>query len=202
MTIRDSLYFSYAGIKSIDYGIVNVNLDSGMQEEVFAPSRGINEVTVKGRDQPYFQNTKKDPLKFSASFAFEDRFNTQKLREVTRWLTEHDYYQPLFFVNDLGVEPEKIYYALVVDEPTLIHNGLQQGYIRLTFRCDSPYAYSPLILTKKYDWTDQPYRNQIVSFKNHSNERTSADKDGKVILDPERPRWSSFLPGTRWMDLL
>lgn len=37
ITIRDSLFFSYAGIQSDFFGIVNVNMSSGMQEEVLQP---------------------------------------------------------------------------------------------------------------------------------------------------------------------
>ncbi|AZK47117.1 distal tail protein Dit [Paenibacillus lentus] len=202
ITVRDSLYFSYAGRVSAEFGILNVSLSGdGMSEEPLAASREIHEVSIKGRDQPYFQGIEKDPLRFNVSFAFQERFNTQKLREVARWLTEHEYYQPLFFTNDLGVEPEKIYYALVVDEPALVHNSLQQGYITLTFRCDSPYAYSPRILSKKYDWADQPFTNRINHFSNNTHERTGVDPAGHLVLTPSRTTWADIPSGTRWTDL-
>ncbi|MFF2834244.1 phage tail domain-containing protein [Cellulosimicrobium cellulans] len=200
ITIRDSLFFSFDGKKSADYGIFNVNLNSGMQEESLAATRELREQTVRGRDKPYFEDIAKQPLKFDVSFAFEDRFNTVKLREVTRWLTEHSYYRPLYFTNEIGKEPEKIYYAVVVDSPTLIHNSLQQGYVKLSFRCDSPYAYSPPIKSKDYDWIDSPYTRSINNFSPNQQERTVIDPSGKIILNPFRPRWMDDPPGTTWLD--
>lgn len=200
--IRDSMYFSYAGKKSSDFGIINVTIgDNMMLEEPLASSREILEESIKGSTRPYFQGMKKSPLRFSVSFAFEDRFNTAKIREVARWLTEHDYYQPLYFTNDLGKEPEKIYYALVIDEPTLIHNGLQHGYITISFRCDSPYAYSPPISSRVYEWKDAPYSLKIDDFSTHTLERTTIDNSGDLILQAYAPRWSDIPAGTRWKDL-
>ncbi|WP_431785774.1 phage tail domain-containing protein [Paenibacillus lactis] len=194
------MYFSYDGKKSADFGIFNVNLNSGMQEESLAATRDLREQTVRGRDKPYFEEITKQPLKFDVSFAFEDRFNTAKLREVTRWLTEHDYYRPLYFTNDLGKEPEKIYYAIVVDSPTLVHNSLQQGYVKLSFRCDSPYAYSPTIQTKIYDWVDSPYSRQVNDFNTNQHERTVLNTGGNIVLNPHRPRWIDDPPGMTWLD--
>jgi len=200
ITIRNSLFFSYDGKKSVDFGIINVNLSPGMLEETLAASRELREQTVRGRDKPYFEGIKKEPLRIDVSFAFEDRFNTARLREITRWLTEHSYYRPLYFTNDLGREPEKIYYAVVVDSPTLIHNGLQQGYVKLSFRCDSPYAYSPPIQSKVYDWVDSPFFRQVNDFSTNHHERTITDSRGSIILNPFRPRWIDDPLGTTWLD--
>lgn len=201
MSIRDSYYFSYAGIVSETFGIYNVNINDGMQEEPLAASREINTVSIKGRDRPYFQNIKKDPLKFSVSFAFEDRYDTQKIREVTRWLTEQDYYQELFFTNDLGRNPEKIYYALVVDDPTLIHNCLKQGYVKLTFECDSPYAYSPIMTSRLYEWDQETYSSQISDFSQGDKISLIADIDGGIILNPHRTKLSDFPYDIKLTDL-
>ena len=75
------MYFSYAGKKSVDFGIINVNISSGMQEEPLVASRSIEEVSIRGRDRPYFQDIKKEPLQFKVSFAFEDVWDTQKFEK-------------------------------------------------------------------------------------------------------------------------
>lgn len=149
MTIRSSLYFSYANIQSTNYGIINVNIDSGIQEEPLTSEILINEVKIRGRDKPYFQSLEKYPLQFSVSFAFEDTWDEDKIREVTRWLCNQNYYQPLFFSDNIT----RIYYALVVESPTLVHNCLQQGYINITFRCDSAYTYSSIYTSSLYDFS-------------------------------------------------
>lgn len=192
MSIRDSYYFSYAGIVSEAYGIYNVNISDGMQEEPLAASREINAISIKGRDQPYFQNIKKDPLKFNVSFAFEDTYDTQKLREITRWLTEQKYYQELYFTNDLGRNPEKIYYAIAVNDPILIHNSLKQGYVTMTFQCDSPYAYSPIMTSRLYKWDQVTYNDVIADFSQGDKISVITDTDGGLILNPHRTKLSDF----------
>ncbi|QWU14457.1 Phage tail protein [Paenibacillus sophorae] len=201
MTIRDSLYFSYAGKKSVDYGIYNVNINGGMQEEPFAASREIQEEKIKGRDRPYFQSVEKQPLQFSVSFAFEDAWDTQKLREVTRWLTEHDYYQELYFTNELGVNPEKVYYALAVDDSTIVHNCLRQGYVNLTFRCDGAYAYSPITTSPLYKWRESTYSNNITDFSSGEKKSVIEDVEGNLVLNPHRTKWSDFSPTMKWYEL-
>lgn len=159
-----------------------------MLEEAFVASREIQEESIKGKARPYFQGTRKSPMKFNVSFAFEESWNTQKIREVARWLTEHDYYQPLYFSNEIGRNPEKIYYALVVDEPTLIHNSLKQGYITLTFRCDSPYAYSPQLTSREYRWNQEPINVPIKDFSTGSSKTLIVDSDGHLSLNPNHSK--------------
>ncbi|MNC29823.1 Phage tail protein [compost metagenome] len=199
MTIRDSLFFSFAGKKSVDYGIYNVNLDSGMQEEPLSASREIVEETTTGRDRPYFQRIKRDTLKFTVNFAFMETWDADKINEVTRWLTSHDYYQELYFTNEDGIAPEKIYYALVVDDPVIIHNCLKQGYIRLTFRCDSPNAYSPTYSPSEFTWTENQNILTINVFDGtHSNTEIV---DSKLQLITQKLKWSDLDSHLTWADL-
>ncbi|RRJ66404.1 phage tail protein [Paenibacillus oralis] len=201
MAIRDSLYFSYAGIVSEKFGVINVNVNSGMQEEALAASREANLLAAKGRDRPYLQSVTKSPLKFNVSFAFEDYYDTQKLREVARWLTEHDYYQELYFTNEIGRSPERIFYAIVVDDPTLVHNCLSQGYVSLTFLCDSPYSYSPVMTSRLYQWEQSAYSNTSNDFRQGDKKSLVVDADGSLILNPQRIKWSDFPYSTKWADL-
>ena len=172
-----------------------------MQEEVFFPSREIVEEKIKGNDRPYFMHTETEPLKFSVSFAFEETWNTTKIREVARWLTQHNYYQPLYFTNDLGLGAERIFYAMVVDDSTLVHNCLKQGYINLTFRCDSPYAYSPLTTSRTYKWNYTPLENKQTSFIAGTHQSTTTNSEGNLIVNPSKPKWSDFPSGTKWFEI-
>ncbi|WP_051289526.1 hypothetical protein [Paenibacillus massiliensis] len=101
MIFRDSLYFSYAGIKSTEYGIDIVNMNNGTQEEAFAASRTINEVSVIGRDLLYFKNMHKYPLSLSLNFTFVDTWKELKINEVTRWFTEQSYFQETCSTNHI-----------------------------------------------------------------------------------------------------
>lgn len=149
MPIKDSEYFSYAGIASYDYGIRNVNVEeSGMAVESLTPGRSTVKETIRGRSRPYFYSIEYTPRLISVSFAFEEPWNNDRIREIVRWLCGQGYYQPLFFDQDVN----RIYYALVVDEPQLVHDYLSSGYINLTFECSDYYAYTSVYETS-YDFS-------------------------------------------------
>lgn len=135
--MRESLYFTYDGVRSIDMGLLNVSVSNGMFEEDFLPQRNLKEIQVKGRDTPYFQEVGYSPLEFKLSFAFENKYDSRRIREVARWLNQ-SYYKPLV----LSESPNRIFYCMPINESKLIHNGLQDGYLELDFRCDSPFSYS------------------------------------------------------------
>lgn len=197
MTIRESLYFSYDGKKSIDYGIINVNISTGMQEEPFAYSRSIMEDKIRGRSKPYFKGIKKEPLSFTVNFAFEDTWDEEKIKEIKRWLTEQDYYKPLYFSEDV----ERIYYALVVDDPVLIHNCLKQGYVTLTFRCNDAYAYSPVYTSREYYWDESPVVINKNNFSSGQLNGVILNENKKLILNPVKRKWSDFPPNMKLRDL-
>lgn len=142
MVIKSSTSFTYAGVPSEIMGVVNVSVDSGLQSEPFIAPRTIEEISVPGRDAPYFHRVSRVPLSFQLSFLFNGGWDTQKIRKVAAWLNQ-DRYQPLTFED----KPNATYYALVADDPIIVHNGLRQGYVTLTFRCNSPYGYSPVYLS-------------------------------------------------------
>jgi predicted phage tail component-like protein len=133
--IRESLYFTFAGRKSSDYGIMNVSIAAGLYEESFMANRTIKEIYIRGKDNPYHQEVAREPKSFQVTFAFEDTWDDDLINEVARWL-DVEYYQPLIFSE----EQEKVYYVMPVNDSTITHNGLKQGYLTLTFRCESPYS--------------------------------------------------------------
>lgn len=171
MTIRESIDFNYAGINSADMGISNANLGSGMSEEPFVSERTIREVKIRGNSKRYFQNIGHEPLEFPVSFVFDNLWDSDKIREVARWLCNQTYYQPLYFSANIN----RIYYALVVDSPNLVHNSLSQGYINLTFRCKDCYSYSPVYTSNIYDLSSNVPEGTIIEFSN----------EGDVNLKPE-----------------
>lgn len=144
--IRESEYFIFNNRKSTDFNIRNVSISSGLYEEPLFASRSIKEVKIRKRHKPYFIGIEKEPLSFQLSFYFDKGWDESSLQEVTKWLSV-DYYKPLIFNANL----ERVYYAIPTDSPSLIHNGLKEGYITINMRCDSPYSYSPEKATPWYD---------------------------------------------------
>jgi predicted phage tail component-like protein len=112
-------------------------------------SRSIKEFSIRGRENPYLQEITREPKSFQLNFAFQDTWNDDLINEVARWL-DVEFYQPLTFSES----EEKVYYVMPVNDSSLIHNGLKQGYISLTMRCDSPYSYSHVKVTPWYDFSN------------------------------------------------
>lgn len=197
MSIRDSEYFIYDGIRSNDRGIMNVNVNTGMLEENFAYKRDIQEVDIRGR-RPYFQEIKKAPLVFTVSFAFEEDWGDRNhIRDIARWLTGQEYYKPLIFSGD----PERIFYAVVIESPTLVHNGLKQGYVNLTFRCNDSYAYSPIYHSKVYDWDEVPVILNRSDFSSGGNiHNLSMNASNQLVLNAVKTKWSS-IANKKWNEL-
>lgn len=136
--------FTFNGISSEDMGVMMINPSSGLYEETFLPSRNIIDTSVFKGKKRYFKGVEIEPLSFSMAIWIKDWRDRNNIRAIARWLWT-DFYCPLWFNN----EPEKIYYAMVTGEPKLIHNGLREGFIELTFRCKDAYRYSP---KKTYDF--------------------------------------------------
>jgi len=163
LTIRDSLYFIYDNKTSEEMNLYNVNLDSGMLEESLQGNRTILETQVRGNPSTYFKEIQYEPLTISVNFCFKDTFDNDKLAQILYWLTP-SYYKPLQFSENLS----KIFYCLPIDNPTLMHTGLKQGYIQLNFRCKYPWALSP-IYEQIYDCTSNNETNIIFTNNGYMN---------------------------------
>lgn len=148
-TIKEKLYFNYDGMWSDSFGLINVSLDGGMFDETLIASRELSEIKIRGNSNPLFQGLESSPLEFEMTIAFEDGFDDNKLNDVIRWLFT-DYYKPLYFAG----QEDKIFYCIAVDESRIVHNGLNQGYFVLKMRCNSPFVYSPVMISEYYDLSD------------------------------------------------
>lgn len=168
MAIKSSEYFIFDGQRSDYLGISNVNVSSGLMEETFMANREIVEQSIRGRDKPYFQEVRNEPLQFNLTFFFDEPWNEDKRREIARWLNVN-YYKELIFSND----PTRILFAMPVGDIQLVHNGMQ-GYVELTMRCDSPNSYSS-VRENIYDYSSNPPEGTMLEFPNH----------GDVTLLPE-----------------
>lgn len=127
-------------------GIINANLDSGLQEEPFLPTREIHETYVRHSNTPHFHKIQNEPLAFNIVCAFNDGMNEDKLRAVRRWLGSANDFRELYFSN----APHRKYFVMYEGITTLSHTGLD-GYFEIVFRANSPYACSDLIETEIFD---------------------------------------------------
>lgn len=141
-TIKDKINFTFAGINSQQYGLLNIVTDGGMYEELFVATREINETKTRGNSRPLLHSIEESPIEFEMTIAFEDGYSDENIDAIIRWLFV-DYYRPLHFEG----KEDRVYMAMIIGSPRIIHNGLNQGYFTVTVRCDSSRLYSPVVLT-------------------------------------------------------
>lgn len=144
--IKSSVYLMFNGINSQDYGILNVSVDSGLYQESFSAPSSIIEQTIRGRENPYFIQTKLQPKTLSLTLSLPDNFDDETIKKISRWLSGVNYYAPLIFSET----PDKIYYCLLTGEPTVYHNG-NSGYLQIQMRTNSPYCFSPIYSSPLFD---------------------------------------------------
>lgn len=165
--IGESLHFHFAGRKSTDFGIINVNIaETSLFNESVMGVKSIREVSIPGRDEPYFIETEEEPKTLELRFGFPEPWNDQLISEVIKWLSVNTY-EPLFFEGNI----DRVYYAMPIDSINKIHNGLKEGYLTLQMRCNSSKSYSHEIKTKFYDTSLIGSRNLL------NNTDFSNDKD-------------------------
>lgn len=147
--MKQSIHFMYDGISSKDMGVFIAWKDDGLFEDNFLPNRKIVEKKIANREKPYFQRVEHEPLSFSLSFAIENWEHRETLRKLARWFFQ-PHYKPLVFDSN----PNRVFYAMFEGDSKLLHNGLNEGYIELNIRCDSPYSYTFEQTKEKMEMSD------------------------------------------------
>jgi phage-related protein len=141
-----SEYFEYDGKKSQDIGVLLVRTDSGLIGEPFLPNREIITETIPHSPIDFVYELRDRPFSIQITLALDNGllWTTEKRREVARWLSVGKF-APFYSVDDIN----KIYFLSLESNSELLTNGVQQGYINVTFKSISPYAYSPFLTTIK-----------------------------------------------------
>lgn len=129
----------------------------------FFGGQSVDEESIRDRVAPYSFGTTREPIEFTIEISPVDKeWTPQRKSEIGRWLI-HDEYKEFQTASDMG----KIYYAIVTEasEFTLHSNNI--GYIPITFRTNSPYAWSPIYIDR-FDLSENDGK-QIIEIDNLSN---------------------------------
>lgn len=134
-----SEHFIFNGVKSSDMDQYIVRMDSGGVQSPFFGGQDIEEEYVGSRITPYHFGTTKRPIEFTVQISPLDKeWTPQRKSEIGRWLI-HDTYKEFQTADDMG----KYYYAIVIEAPNFeLYSN--KGFIPITFRTSSPYAWSPV----------------------------------------------------------
>lgn len=110
-----------------------------------------------------------------------------------------DYYKPFYTVDN----PNRIFYCMLEGDSKLVHNGLKQGYITLTMRCDSPYSYTPKFTKENMQFSSTKLTKTITENTFSIGMGTMENieiVDGKLAVKKYATTWHSFA-GMKWSDL-
>jgi len=133
----ESTDFIFNNIESKNMGVYIVNLKSGMVESPFLPKSTISEKITKNNYKPYFQKITRAPLEFKITISpLAEKWTPTLKQNIGKWLST-DFYKEFQTYDDLN----KYYYAICTDVSDLTTTD-ERGYIDLTFRTNSPYAYT------------------------------------------------------------
>ncbi|TVX86081.1 phage tail domain-containing protein [Paenibacillus agilis] len=195
----EGIHFAYDGVYSVDMGLLNCQVDGGMFEETFLPTRSITEAKISGRDKPYFQSLDVEPLRFGLTFAFEHGYTEKLLRDVARWLYQ-PYYKPFYTIDN----PNRVFYCMAEGDSQLFHNGIKQGYITVTMRCDSPYSYTQKTLKEdmKFDSTKLTKTGAENTFNSGMGSMQNIEIiNGAMGVRRKATNWTQYA-GQKWSDII
>jgi predicted phage tail component-like protein len=166
--IKHYLNFTKNGIYSGDMGVISCSLSSGMYEDNLGANRNIIETQNSNTDRRYFKRISLDPIEFELNLALEDGMDESQIDYICSWLI-NDYYEELYFEDEV----DKIYYCLPTSQPKITHNGMNQGYITIQYRCFDGYLYSQEI-PETFDLSANPVAGTTITLNN----------DGHVEVSP------------------
>lgn len=157
-----SEHFIFNGIKSSDMSQYLVRMDSGAVSSPFFGGQDIQEDRMKGKLTPYHFGTELEPIEFTIEICPLDKEWTPQLKnELGRWLI-HDKYKSFQTADDLG----KFYFCIATEMPNFEMYG-NHGYIPITFRTNSAFAWSPTYIDDFDLSTNET--TTIIELNNQSN---------------------------------
>lgn len=158
-----SEHFIFDGIKSADMNQYLIRMDGGGISSPFFGGQDIQEVRMKNKITPYHFGTEKEPIEFTIQISPLDKeWTPQKRNKIGKWLIHEDY--KLFqTADDLG----KYYYVIATEASEFELYNNDKGFITITFRSNSPYAWSP-IYVNSYDLSTNT-TTTIIELDNLSN---------------------------------
>jgi len=156
-------FFEFNGIRSSEFGLQIVRLDSGMFGVPMVSSKGIVEDEVTRSLSPYFYRAKYQPLTFKLTFTTLDGvMDTDTLYKICGWLFTSTY-KP--FIS--SEKPSVMLYCMGINQSDFITNGLNSGYFEIEFRARDPY-YLTLPSVQTFDLSDNETETmiQIINYSN------------------------------------
>lgn len=146
---KNALWVEFDGRSSMGFDVYQVNFENGlMQTETLIPDRSINKVQRQNSSVVDFYSVTNSPLTFSVFFYCEKELTEDRKVEIIKWLNKNTYKTMRF-----ETMPDNYYYAIAT-KIDVTHDTMEKGYFTAEFECNSPYAYTELLMSDEYTITD------------------------------------------------
>ena len=149
-----------------EYDIYAVKLDSGLSQMSFLPSQEILEEYVMGNDTPYYYGSVKKPLELEVTFAKIKGYWTPEDRRSFAYILDSDVNNKYIPMRVVMENEPRVYFVKYIGGVDIFTNTVQEGYLTVHFRCDSPYWYSNYCISID-DFSDA--ESNIKIFENRGN---------------------------------
>lgn len=186
-------YFIFDGVRSKDFNIAIVSVGDNDTDRQFGIKRNITE--VDGVNVPIFTGVENECPTKNITIAKLDSyneiipFNKGEKDRISSWLFKNEY-KPFISMDD----ENKVYYVMFT-EGNIYTNGLEQGYINLTMRLSSPYAYSNVM----NDFVRVSKYKEINIFNdNNINEDIIPDIEIEMLGDSNKIEILNKMNGSRF----
>lgn len=117
-----------------DLGVSSIEVSS-LFESDFSHSRSVNTTFQKSLNKSWINSIERQPLVFEVKLLFDGNLDEVNMRQVKQWLYTDNYSKLKFVNSDFEV------YAICDGEIKIVHNGIDTGYITVTFLTNSPYKF-------------------------------------------------------------
>lgn len=158
-----STYFIFNGIKSIDMGLHNVKIESGLTSVPWTGGKEIIEEKIRYNRNPIFYGVQNQPIQFTVTFSLlEEKMTDEKKIELARWLFLDEYAE--FQTTDyLG----KCIHVIAINQIDFMTADNELGYFTVEFRANSSTWFSKPFV-QPFDLRNNE-TSTIIEVQNKSN---------------------------------
>lgn len=142
----------YDNKSSRDMGVMNVQTQNGLVEEVFLANTNLITDRSRHNERIFLLGVEREPISFNIRLLIDPyTFNERHFQDIKEWIRQ-DTYKPFRFDTGKEHDLDVFVYAIATGESKGFHNAINDGYIDFTFTTNSPYRYSP-VMEDEFDFT-------------------------------------------------
>lgn len=155
--------FTFDGIKSIDKGLHNVRIESGLVETPWIGGKEVVDEYNRYRKARVFHGVVNQVLEFDVTFSLlEEDMTTEKKMDLAKWLFKDDF-REFKSTDNLGV----VFFAIGVNQVDFVTTDTKQGYFTVRFRTNAHHGWSK-VYSDEFDLSTNE-NSTMIEINNISN---------------------------------